>query len=100
MARPWLVSSVSLIDVVPVVGAMTVTSRNGFDSLSVVQSTRMYWRSFQGRSVVFSLMTLVCSPVPALYSRFTSKCERILYDTTGASVLLAPPVKGFCDPGA
>src|SRR3569623_2149480 len=100
MAWPWLVNAVSLTAVLPVVGAITVTSMNGFDSLSVVQSTRMYWRSFHGRSVVFSLMTLVCSPVPALYSRFTSKCDRILYETIGASVLLVPPVMPFWDPGA
>ena len=73
---------------------------NGLASLSVDQSTRMYSRSAQGRSVVFSLMTLVCSPVPALYSRLTSKCDRILNDTTGVSVLLAPPVMAFSVPGA
>src|SRR3954470_1366998 len=100
MARAGLVRSVSLTGVEPAVGTMMVTSMKGFDSLSVVQSTRMYWRCCQGRSVVFSLMTLVCSPVPGLYSRFTSKCDLILNDTTGASVLLAPPVKGFSDPGA
>ena len=30
------------------------------------QFTRMYLRSYQGRSVVFSEMTFVCSPVRAL----------------------------------
>src|SRR3569623_1232398 len=98
MAWHGLVSSVSLMTVLPVVGAITVTSMIGFDSLSVVQSTRMYWRWFQGRSVVCSLMTLVCPPVAALYSRFTSKSDRILYETTGASVLLAPHVKPISEP--
>ena len=42
------------------------------------QSTRMYWRSLQGRSFSFSEMTFVSSPVPGLYSRLMSEWERIL----------------------
>ena len=58
----------------------------------VDQSTRMNSRSYQGRSVEFSTMTLNSSPVTVLYSRRMSKWLSIAYIATGAPAVSEVPL--------